>query len=103
VFTMDKEKVIDNKYSRADAAKIFEYICQLTKQAKNFDLGNQILFNSTFMKNNLLKVLLGNYRDCEKLGGSNQFYEKYSYRQFIIHTIQFLKKNDYYNNQFVTF
>jgi len=39
---------------------VFEYICQLTKQAKNFDLGNEILFSSTFMKNNLLKVLLGN-------------------------------------------
>jgi len=65
--------------------------------------GVDTIQSSNYLKRILMQTLIKSYCECEKLGGSHQFYEKFSYRMSIIQTVNFVKINDHYNQQFINF
>ena len=85
-----KTKIIKNPYLRADALDIVEYL--FINQEGNKKTNSLIkIFNDSLIRENFLYSLVRVFIDSERLGGSNQFYEKFGVRHKILLLIDSIK------------
>ena len=100
-----KTKIIKNPYLRAEALEIVEYFF-INQYNNNNNYNNQrnkliSVFNDNLIKENFLHSLVRVFIDSERLGGSNQFYEKFGIRYKILLLIDSIKSQISIDDQLV--
>jgi hypothetical protein len=85
--------LIKNPHLRADILDILIYIFVVYQSEKNSKISSIFkLINEHYIKNSLLFSLMRVFIDAERLGTSNQFYEKFSVRHKILYMIENVMK-----------
>jgi ubiquitin conjugation factor E4 B len=99
--------LIHNPHLRSEIFDILLYFFISNPQERNSKQNTQLLkiLNDEFVKENLIYSLMRVFIDAERLGTSNQFYEKFSIRNKILYLIENLMKThkSIYSDKFLDF
>lgn len=100
-----KTKIIKNPYLRADCLDIVEYFFINQPDNSGKIQSNPLikLFNDSLIKENFLYSLIRVFIDSERLGGSNQFYEKFGVRYKILLVFESIKSQIGFDDQIIFF
>lgn len=93
-----KVNLIKNPYIRAECLEIVEYFFITEKGQSNKLI---VLFNDPLIKEIFIYSLIRVFIDSERLGGSNQFYEKFNHRYKLLLLIDSIKNQISINDQLI--
>lgn len=96
-----KTKIIKHPYLRAEALDIVEYLFFNQNNPKAQPNKLIQIFNDQLIKENFLYSLIRVFIDSERLGGSNQFYEKFSVRYKILLLVESIKSQISIDDQLI--
>eukprot|EP01059_Diplonema_ambulator_P010234 TRINITY_DN20230_c0_g1_i1.p1 TRINITY_DN20230_c0_g1~~TRINITY_DN20230_c0_g1_i1.p1 ORF type:complete len:851 (+),score=254.47 TRINITY_DN20230_c0_g1_i1:99-2555(+) len=88
-FLMSSPAYVKNPYSRAAHVEALHSIISSSPDSpasRSLDLRSKVIFQaaaSEYICENLMPNMMNAYVDLENLGGSNQFFEKFTYRYYV--------------------